>query len=230
MDDDTVQKDSVSEGTESDSVAEPTVAEQITQGIATAMDSVMPRLRQSIHDTVKSETSRSQPEGGIPATVKEALGGLTLESGEPVSKYLDAADKDAQLRAYQEAEQRSKAEQQRTTEAAQVYYGFLDESGIGREDPRLDWAREEPDPKKALNRWYASIAKIKGETVKEVKGDAPKADGTDFVDTAQTTGTKSFSIPAKKEDFGPWLDKLPYSVYKEHKEEIEAAHNSGQMK
>ena len=227
MDDDTVQKDSTSEGEESNT--EPTLADTVQAAVDKAVLGMESRMKQSARDTARFETSKKSDEG-VSAAVREALGGLTLESGEPIGKYLDAADKDAQLRAYQEAEQRSKAEQQRTTEAAQVYYGFLDESGIGREDPRLDWAREEPDPKKALDRWYASIAKIKGETVKEVKGDAPKADGTDFVDTAQTTGTKSFSIPTKKEDFGPWLDKLPYSVYKEHKEEIEAAHNSGQMK
>ena len=229
MDDEIVQKDSASEGEESK--PEPTLAETVQAVVDKAVLGMESRMKQSARDTARFEASKTKPDDVVSAAVREALGGKMLEGGESVSSYLDAAERDAELNRYRTAEKQTVEEQRRATESAQVYYNFLETSGIGREDPRLDWASDEQDPKKALDRWYASIAKIKGEPVKEVKADAPKAEDTEnFVDTAQTVSVKAFSIPTKKADFGPWLDKLPYSVYKEHKEEIEAAHNSGQMK
>ncbi len=230
MDDDTVQTDSTSTGEESNAtpVAEPTMAETVQATVDKAVLGMESRMKQSARDTARFEASKKSDDG-VSAAVREALGGLTLESGEPIGKYLDAADRDARLKKYEETERTTAVEQQRLTDAAAPFYDYLTAHNIDRNDPRLDWAADEPDRSKAIARWHESIDKIRVGTVK-TEEPKPKAAEENFVDTAQTTGTKSFSIPTKKEDFGPWLDKLPYSVYKEHKEEIEAAHNSGQMK
>ena len=57
--DDIVTKDSPSAGEESpeatpEAVVEPTMAEQIATGVTQAMNEALPRLKQSIHDTVRT--------------------------------------------------------------------------------------------------------------------------------------------------------------------------------
>ena len=53
----------------------------------------------------------------------------------------------------------------------QVYVDFLGASGIEPGDPRLDWARDESDPKKALDRWRVSISTIKDAIAKNARND-----------------------------------------------------------
>ncbi len=232
MDDDTVQKDSVSEGAEStdatpEKVVEPTMAEQIAKGVTEAMNEAIPRLKQSIHDTVRSEASRNRPEDGN-AGIRQALESWDSNDGRTIKQVLDEADRDAQLKTYQNRDAETQRQQEQIDQGKSLYDNFLRSQKIDPNDPQVDWARDESDVPKAIGRFNVSVAKILN--AREKPAEKPKVDENNFVDTAQTTGTKSFSIPTKKEDFGPWLDKLPYSVYKEHKEEIEAAHNSGQMK
>ena len=233
MDDDTVQKDSVSAGTEStdaapEPVAEPTMAEQIATGVTQAMNEALPRLKQSIHDTVRSEASRNRPEDGANAGIRQALKGWDGSDGRTIEQVLDQADKDAQLETYQTRDAETLRQQEQIDQGKLLYDNFLRSMKIDPNDSQVDWARDEADVPKAVARFNESVAKIL--QTREKPAEKTKVDDNNYVDTAQTVGTKSFSIPTKKEDFGPWLDKLPYSVYKEHKEEIEAAHNSGQMK
>ena len=227
MDDETVQKDSTSEGEESNT--EPTLADTVQEAVDKAVLGMESRMKQSARDTARFETSKKSDEG-VSAAVREALTGLTLESGEPIGKYLDAADTKARLEAYERAEQQTKAEQQRATEAAQVYYNFLDTSGIGREDPRLDWAADEKDPKKALDRWYASIAKIKTGTAKPKEEPIPKAnDPENFVPT-DTAGGGSDGIPRTRAQFNNWIVDLPSEDFKKLEPKIQEMLESGQIK
>ncbi len=238
-DDETVGTEEASTGADSttsasETVAEPTMAQQVSSTVAEAMQGMEARLKQSARDTARFEASRGQPEG-VTSAVREALKGVTLESGESIDGVLDRADTDAQLRAYKDRDAEATRQQELIAQARVPYDNLLLGAGITPNDPRVDWAADEPDPQKAMTRWYDSIAKIKAAPVVDEKAVAAEVKaraetGVDFVDTAQAVASSSFSIPTKKEDFGPWLDKLPYAVYKEHKAEIEDAHNSGRMK
>ncbi len=226
MDDDTVQTDSTSEGGESP--PEPTMADTVQAAVDKAVLGMESRMKQSARDTARFEASKKSDDG-VSVAVREALSGLTLESGEPIGKYLDAADTKARLDAYERAEQQTKAEQQRATEAAQVYYNFLDTSGIGREDPRLDWASDEKDPKKALDRWYASIAKIKTGTAKKEES-KPKADDPEnFVPTDAVSGIPD-GIPKTKAAVAKFYEEASSEEIAKLGPEIDKALFSGQMK
>ena len=233
MDDDTVQKDSASAGAESqdatpEKVVEPTMAETIQASVAEAMQGMESRLKQSARDTARFEATKARPEEGVNTAVRQALENWDNTDGRTVKQVLDEADRDAQLKTYRDRDEVALRQQEQIDQGKLLYDNFLRSQKIDPNDPQLDWARDETDVPKAIERFNESVAKIV--RTREKPAEVKKDSDADFVDTAQTTGTKSFSIPAKKEDFGPWLDKLPYSVYKEHREEIEAAHNSGQMK
>ncbi len=238
----TVVKDEASEGVESkdaapEKVAEPTMAEQIASGVAKAMESAMPRLKQSIHDTVKSEASRAQPQEGVSA-IRDALKGFDPDGGQTVDQFLVGAEEKLELKGFKDRDAQVQAAQQQAEEGKRVYDTLLRKMKIDPNNPALDWAVDATDRDAGEARLFASVQKILSTPVvdeqkvaAEAKAKERAASGVDFVDTSQTAGgSTSFSIPTKKEDFGPWLDKLPFSVYKEHKAEIEAAHNSGQMK
>ncbi len=231
--DDIVTKDSPSAGEESpeatpEAVVEPTMAEQIATGVTQAMNEALPRLKQSIHDTVRSEASRNRPEDGANAGIRQALKGWDGSDGRTIEQVLDEADKDAQLKTYQTRDAETLRQQEQIDQGKLLYDNFLRSMKIDPSDSQVDWARDEADVPKAVARFNESVAKIL--QTREKPAEKAKVDDNNFVDTAQTVSVKAFSIPTKKADFGPWLDKLPYSVYKEHKKEIEVAHNSGQMK
>ena len=192
MDDVTVQKDSVSEGAESkeavpEAVAEPTMAEQIATGVTQAMNEAMPRLKQSIHDTVRSEASRGRPEDGN-AGIRQALEGWDGTDGRTIKQVFDEADKNAQLKTYQDRDVETKRQQEQIDQGKLLYDNFLRSMKIDPADPEIDWARDESDVPKAIERFNTSVAKKIAARDKPVE--KTKTDDTDFVDTAVSAGVE----------------------------------------
>ncbi len=192
MDDDTVQKDSASAGEESkdaapEAVAEPTMAEQIATGVTQAMNEAMPRLKQSIHDTVRSEASRGRPEDGN-AGIRQALKGWDSSDGRTIEQVLDEADKNAQLKTYQDRDVETKRQQEQIDQGKLLYDNFLRSMKIDPADPEIDWARDESDVPKAIDRFNTSVAKKIAARDKPVE--KAKTDDTDFVDIAVSAGVE----------------------------------------
>ncbi|KKK78639.1 hypothetical protein LCGC14_2841550, partial [marine sediment metagenome] len=95
-------------------------------------------------------------------------------------------------------------------------------------DPQLDWARDETDVPKAIERFNESVAKII--TAREKPAEKAKVDDNSFVDTAQDAGGNvSFSMPKTLDELGAFIEKNP-AEYRKHKTEIDAAYSSGQIK
>ncbi len=244
--DETVSTDSAPTGDTShkaapETVAEPTMAELISTGIADGLKEALPgmesRLKQSARDTARFEVSKTKPEDGVSA-IRDALKGYDPDGGQTVDQFLAGAEEKLELKGFKDRETQAQAAQQAAEEGKRVYDTLLRKMKIDPSNPQLDWAVDATDRDVGEARLFASVQKILSTPVvdeqkvaAEAKAKERAASGVDFVDTSQAAGgSTSFSIPTKKEDFRPWLDKLPYSVFKEHKAEIEAAHNSGQMK
>ncbi len=225
--DDTELKDSTSEGGESP--PEPTLADTVQAAVDKAVLGMESRMKQSARDTARFEASKTKPDDVVSTAVREALGGKLLEGGESVSSYLDAAERDAELKRYREADKQAVTEQQRTTDMAAPYYSFLEASGIDRNDPRLDWAPDETDQKKALGRWHESITKIKTGTAKKEEP-KPKADDPEnFVPTDAVSGIPD-GIPKTKAAVAKFYEEASSEDIAKLGPEIDKALFSGQMK
>ncbi len=224
MNDDTVQADSTSTGGESQDAAskgaEPTMAELISKGIADAFANEMPRFKQSVRDIAKNEAGRSKPEEGVNTAVRQALKGVTLESGEPIDALLDRADRDARLSRYETEAQEAEKSKQAIEAGQQNLYMTLRNLGIDPNDSRINWALGETDYNKGQQMFAASVKAILGTPVKEEKKPDANAD-ENFVDTSTSVGLPSgvpktkagvtkFYLEASSEDIaklGPEIDR-----------------------
>ena len=233
MDDDTVQKDSVSEGAEPqdatpEKVVEPTMAETIQASVAEAMQGMESRLKQSARDTARFEATKTRPEEGVNTVVRQALENWDNTDGRTVKQVLDEADRDAQLKTYRDRDEVALRQQEQIDQGKLLYDNFLRSQKIDPNDPQLDWARDETDVPKAIERFNESVAKII--TAREKPAEKAKVDDNSFVDTAQDAGGNvSFSMPKTLDELGAFIEKNP-AEYRKHKTEIDAAYSSGQIK
>ncbi|KKL24485.1 hypothetical protein LCGC14_2414860 [marine sediment metagenome] len=193
MDDDTVQTDSPSAGEESkettpEKVVEPTMAETIQASVAEAMQGMESRLKQSARDTARFEVTKTRPEEGVNAEIKQALKGWDGSDGRTIEQVLDEADNKAQLKTYQDRDVETKRQQEQIDQGKLLYDNFLRSMKIDPADPEIDWARDESDVPKAIDRFNTSVAKKIAARDKPVE--KAKTDDTDFVDTAVSAGVE----------------------------------------
>ena len=197
--------------------------EKIAKGIADALPAIEQRMKQSARDTARFEASKAQPAAGIPQTVRDALAGVRLESGEDMDVYLARATEKEELNQYRAQAQQVETDQRKAQESTQLYYDHLAASGIDKGDPRLDWT--------TIEGWHKSIANIKSGAAKVEEKPKPKADeGDNFVDTASSAGTTSSAIPKTRAALTKFYQEASSEEVAKLKPEIEKALFEGRIK
>ena len=191
MDDDTVQTDSTSAGEESkeaapEKVVEPTMAETVQTAVDKAVLGMESRMKQSARDTARFEVTKTKPEEG--GAIRQALKGWDGSDGRTIEQVLDEADKNAQLKTYQDRDVETKRQQEQIDQGKLLYDNFLRSMKIDPADPEIDWARDESDVPRAIDRFNTSVAKKIAARDKPVE--KAKTDDTDFVDTAVSAGVE----------------------------------------
>ena len=202
MDDNTVQTDSTSTGDDSTQVAstgaEPTMAEQVTAAVATAMEQVMPRLRQGARDAAKSEVSRGKPEDGVSSAIREILKGRTFEDGESVEGVLVRAEETAELKRYRDQDATARSTQATIEQSQQFLVTTLRNLKIDPNNPKIDWAADEHDAEKGAARFAASVDAIIAERIKGTKPAAETEVNTDNVVDIALPKSAISGIPKNK--------------------------------